>query len=132
MVLVDTCVWSTALRRRNPESVPEEAVLLQRLIRQHRAVMIGPILQEVLTGIKHHEQFNRLYGKLNAFDLLPIAETDYINAASQANICRSNGVQGSHTDFLIAAMAIKHHIPVLTTDNDFIHYQKHIPVLLYS
>ncbi len=132
MVLVDTCVWSAALRRRNPESPPEETLLLQRLIRQHRAVMIGPILQEVLTGIRHREQFNRLSEKLSAFDRLPIAETDYINAASQANICRSKGVQGSHTDFLIAAMAIKYQIPVLTTDKDFIHYRKHIPVVLYS
>ena len=132
MVLVDTCVWSAALRRRNPESVPEEVVLLERLIRQHRAVMIGPILQEILTGIRHHEQFDRLCEKLSAFYLLPIATTDYINAASQANICRSKGGQGSHTDFLIAAMAIKHEIPVLTTDKDFIHYRKHIPVVLYS
>ncbi len=44
MVLVDTCVWSAALRRRRTESIPEETILLQRLIRQHRAVMIGPIL----------------------------------------------------------------------------------------
>ena len=94
--------------------------------------MIGPILQEVLTGIRHQEQINGLSEKLSAFDLLPIAETDYINAASQANICRSKGVQGSHTDFLIAAMAIKYQIPVLTTDKDFIHYRKHIPVVLYS
>ncbi|USE35199.1 PIN domain-containing protein [Endozoicomonas sp. SCSIO W0465] len=131
MVLVDTCVWSAALRRRNAESVPKEAILLQRLIRQHRAVMIGPILQEVLTGIKHEAQFTRLCDKLSAFELLPISEMDYISAATQANICRRHGVQGSHTDFLIATMAIKHQIPVLTTDKDFIHYRKHIPVVLY-
>ncbi|WOG27202.1 PIN domain-containing protein [Endozoicomonas sp. 8E] len=132
MVLVDTCVWSAALRRRRTESIPEETILLQRLIRQHRAVMIGPILQEVLTGIKYDEQFTRLCEKLSAFDLLPIMEMDYISAATQANICRRNGVQGSHTDFLIAAMAIKHQIPVLTKDKDFIHYRKYIPVTLYA
>ncbi|MBO9494247.1 PIN domain-containing protein [Thalassotalea sp. G20_0] len=122
MVLVDTCVWSAALRRRNVESVPEEAILLQRLIRQHRAVMIGPILQEVLTGIKHEAQFTRLCDKLSAFDLLPISEMDYISAATQASICRRNEVQDSHTDFLITIMAIKHQIPVLTTDKEFIQH----------
>ncbi len=69
MVLVDTCACSAALRRRRTESISEETILLQRLIRQHRAVMIGPILQEVLTGIKYDEQFTRLCEKLSAFDL---------------------------------------------------------------
>ncbi|WP_095211253.1 type II toxin-antitoxin system VapC family toxin [Endozoicomonas ascidiicola] len=136
MVLVDTCVWSAALRRRSsanqPDELAEETIMLQKLIRQHRAVMIGPILQEVLTGIKHHEQFTRLQEKLSAFDLLPINQSDYIDAATQANICRSKGVQGSHTDFLIATIAIKHQMPVLTTDKDFAHYRKHIPVVLYA
>ena len=68
--------------------------------------MIGPILQEVLTGIKHEAQFTRLCDKLSAFDLLSISEMDCISAATQANICRRNGIQGSHTDFLIATMAI--------------------------
>ncbi|WP_051786538.1 type II toxin-antitoxin system VapC family toxin [Endozoicomonas numazuensis] len=133
MVLVDTCVWSAALRRKKTDApLSEEALILQRLIRQHRAVMIGPVLQEVLTGIRYTEQFTRLQTKLKAFELLSIEPADYIQAAIYSNMCRSKGIQGSHTDYLIATVAIKYHIPVLTTDNDFTHYQKHIPVQLFA
>ena len=132
MVLVDTCVWSAALRRKKTATHPEEAMVLKRLIQQHRAVMIGPILQEVLTGIRHEEQFTRLQSRLAAFKLLPITPADYIQAARYSNTCRSKGIQGSHTDFLIAAMGIKYQISVFTTDNDFSYYQKHIPVQLFT
>ena len=132
MVLVDTCVWSAALRRNKTLTTPEEAIVLKRLIQQHRAVIIGPILQEVLTGIRHQGQFARLQAKLSVFKLLPITPADYIQAAECSNTCRSKGIQGSHTDFLISAMAIKYDIPVFTTDNDFSHYQKHIPVQLFA
>ena len=94
--------------------------------------MIGPVLQEVLTGIRHKEQFNRLQNKLSAFELLTIKPADYVQAARYSNICRSNGVQGSHTDYLIAAMGIKYNIPVFTSDKDFTHYQKYIPVQLFA
>ena len=52
-VLVDTCIWSAAFRRQRNKTptVNKEALLLKRLIQQHRAVMIGAILQETLTGI---------------------------------------------------------------------------------
>ena len=132
MVLVDTCVWSAALRRKKAPATPEEAIMLKRLIQQHRAVMIGPILQEVLTGIRHEVQFTGLQTKLAAFKLLSITPADYMQAARYSNTFRSKGIQGSHTDFLIAAMGIKYQIPVFTTDNDFAHYQAHIPVQLFA
>lgn len=132
MVLVDTCVWSAALRRKKTQSIPEEALVLKRLIQQHRACLIGPILQEVLTGIRHEEQFSRLQEKLKAFELFQMAVPDFIQAAKYSNLCRSKGVQGSHTDYLIATIAIKHNIPVFTTDQDFTYYQKYIPVQLFA
>ncbi|MET4696591.1 PIN domain-containing protein [Endozoicomonas lisbonensis] len=132
MVLVDTCVWSAALRRKKTPVAPEEARILKRLIQQHRAVMIGPVLQEVLTGIRYEEQFQRLQAKLTAFELLTITSDDFIQAARYSSLCRSKGVQGSHTDYLIATIGIKYKIPVFTTDNDFNHYRKHIPVQLFA
>ena len=132
MVLVDTCIWSAALRRNKAKPTPKEAFALKRLIQQHRACMIGPVLQEVLTGIRSEDQFNRLRGKLKAFELLYITATDYEQAANYSNLCRSKGVQGSHTDYLIATIAIKYNVPVFTTDKDFTHYQKHIPVQLFA
>lgn len=43
-VLVDTCVWSLALRRRKQKTTDEPHVLeLQELIKELRVQMIGPI-----------------------------------------------------------------------------------------
>ena len=62
MVLVDTPVWSLALRRR-PEhlsgSQPGLANALADLIREGRAQMVGPIRQELLSGIRGELNWRR-------------------------------------------------------------------------
>jgi hypothetical protein len=57
-----------------------------------------------------------------------ITYDDYICAAQNFNKCRAQGIQGSHIDFLICAVAMNHHLCILTTDKDFIHYQKVLPL----
>ena len=47
-VLVDTCVWSAVLRRRNPDT--ELTARLKGLISDGRVFIIGPIRQEILSG----------------------------------------------------------------------------------
>ena len=72
-VLVDTSVWSLALRRkakRNPEIVDE----LTELVREGRVVMTGPVRQELLSGIKADAQFRTLRERLRAF---PDLEVDH-------------------------------------------------------
>ena len=62
-VLVDTSIWSLVLRRRFPlrdEAVADE---LKRLIVNYRVVMIGPIRQELLSGIRTQEQYEGLRDK---------------------------------------------------------------------
>jgi predicted nucleic acid-binding protein len=56
---------------------------------------------------------------------------DYEKAAEVFNTCRANGVQGSNTDFLICAVSINHQLPIFSVDNDFLSYQKHLPVLFH-
>ncbi len=53
-------------------------------------------------------------------------------AAEIFNTCRANDVQGSNIDFLICAVSINHQLPIFSVDNDFLNYQKYLPVLLYS
>jgi hypothetical protein len=58
-VIVDTGVWSLALRRDKPESnatVHE----FRRMIQDHRVQMIGPMRQEILSGIRSEPQFKKL------------------------------------------------------------------------
>jgi predicted nucleic acid-binding protein len=128
-VLVDTCIWSHALRYKNPRK--DISARLTDLIRDGRAVMIGPIRQELLSGISDRTQFQIISDKLSAFDDIPLTSEHFIKAAEFSNLCRSKGVQGSTTDFLICAVAHTNSLMIFTTDNDFKNYAKHLPIRLF-
>jgi predicted nucleic acid-binding protein len=130
-VIVDTCVWSEALRRKSPKESDIETELTD-LIKDVRVQLIGPIRQELLSGIKSEKQFNELKYYLSAFPDLSIATEDYEKAAEFFNICRQNGIQGSNTDFLICAAAFNNKFEIFTTDKDFEQFQKYIPIELYK
>ena len=130
-VLVDTCVWSLSLRRRE---VAEEACVreLGKLIKEYRVQMIGPVRQEVLSGIRHEAQFRRLQHHLRAFADFPLESADYERAAEFSNRCRRKGIQGSNTDFLICSLAAGHQMPVFTLDDDFRRFAGCLPFELHS
>lgn len=129
-VLVDTSVWSLALRR---NAVIEDVYVqeLRELITELRVQMVGPVRQELLSGIHSPKQFNALRDHLRAFPDLDLVSADFECAAESFNVCRQKGVQGSNTDFLICAIAQRHHLPILTTDKDFLLYQQHLPIRLH-
>lgn len=129
-VLVDTSVWSLALRR-GSDSEPGPVRELRSLIADNRVQMIGPIRQEILSGIREEGQFKELEVRLSAFPDLPLAPEDHVSAARFFNLCRRKGVQGSNTDFLICAVAVRHRFAIFTTDKDFALYAKHLPIVLH-
>ena len=128
-VIVDTVIWSLALRR----STPENTVIndLTSLIEDQRIVMLGPIKQEVLSGYSDPNKFKKLKEKLSYFPNAPIVDLDYEQAAEFHNICRRKGIQGSHVDFLLCACAYRLNAMIYTRDKDFDHYSKHIPIKLF-
>lgn len=130
-VLADTSVWSLALRR--SRAAPESATVdeLGRLIRSYRVVLIGPVRQELLSGIRFVEQYEKLRERLRAFPDLQIRTEDYELAAKFFNLCRTSGVQGSNTDFLICAVAVSREMPVYTTDRDFDAYARILDLKLH-
>jgi len=130
-VLVDTCVWSRLLRKAVDHSDPVVSEL-KELIKDFQVQMIGPIRQELLSGIKDENQFTLLKEHLRSFSDLEIVTEDYESAAEMSNACRRKGVQGSHTDFLICAVAKKYNVAIFTTDGDFELYRPHIPITLYE
>jgi len=79
-VIVDTSVWSLALRRNANESLAPDQEL-RHLIHDHRVQMIGPIRQEILSGIRSESQFGKLQKHLESFPALPIHTEDYVAAA---------------------------------------------------
>ncbi len=133
IVLVDTTVWSLALRRthapdRNRGVIRE----LSELVEEGRASLIGPIRQEILSGLPDSKSFERVREHLTDFDDLEIVARDYEAAAVAYNICRRKGVQGSHIDFLICAVASRCVLPIFTTDKDFINYARFLDIQLYQ
>ena len=127
-VVVDTSVWSLVLRQKQPDS--KLANILQDLIADGRVVMIGAIRQEILSGIKHQQQYEKLKDNLRAFPNLNLDTEDYELAANYFNVCRRNGIQGSNTDFLICAVANRRNYEIFTTDNDFVNFSQHLPIVL--
>jgi hypothetical protein len=105
---------------------------LRNLIADGRVQMIGPIRQEIFSGIRDDEQFKELEARLNAFPDLAITKEDYVRAARFYNECRRRGIQGSNTDFLICAIAARHRLAIFTDDNDFALYAKHLPIALHK
>jgi predicted nucleic acid-binding protein len=129
-VLVDTSVWSRALRRAQPHS-DEVTRELTNLIQEGRAVIIGPIRQELLSGVANPAQFNLLRNHLRAFPDVPIATPDYEEAAAFFTRCRARGIQGSNVDFLICAVACRQELSIFTSDKDLAAFAGLLPITLH-
>ena len=117
-VIVDTSVWSLALRRSAPQGGEAEHELTE-LIGEGRVLMLGAIRQELLSGLRSPEHFKRLRLALRAFPDVALEMEDYEEAANCFNRCRSRGLQGSNTDFLLCAAAARRGAAIFTTDDDF-------------
>jgi predicted nucleic acid-binding protein len=133
IVLVDTSAWSLALRRNQNHLSDEQSrvlKLLQEVFTEGRARLLGLVRQELLSGVGHQEQFERLRTALRAFDDVEILTEDHENAAGIANRCRAAGLAGQPVDFLICAVALRRRWAILTIDKDFHPYRKVIPLTL--
>ncbi len=127
-VLVDTCIWSAVLRHKNPD-----ATLIKKmkdLINDGRVGIVGPIRQELLSGVHNLKQFNHLKEILSSFEDIPLKTKHFVTAAEFSNTCRAKGIQGSTIDFLICAVAHLENLKIFTTDKDFEHYKKYLSIQL--
>jgi predicted nucleic acid-binding protein len=121
MVLVDTSIWSLALRRKggldrlNDEEKRLVALLVEA-IRDGRVLVAGPIRQEVLSGIATPEQFADVKARLDPFPDQSIGSEDYIEAARLYNLCRRRGVECGAVDMLLCALACRNQWTILTRD----------------
>lgn len=130
-VVVDTCVWSMALRRGAPAAEPA-VVELRQLIDEGRVQMLGPIRQEILSGMRVRRQFEELRDRLRGFPDLSLVSEDYELAAEFVSSFRAKGIQGSNTDCLICAASVRRSLGILTTDKDFTLYQAVVALKLHA
>jgi hypothetical protein len=130
-VLPDTPIWSAAFRQ-SSDATNVYRRQMESLLRDGVVELIGPIRQELFSGIKESAKFELIKERLRIFPDLAIVADDYEEAASYYNQCRAKGIQGSSTDFLICAVAVRNELSIFTDDRDFFDYQKILPIRLYA
>ena len=124
-ILVDTSVWSLALRRDAEASEPEVQVLKHSLLGDEVVVTTGLVLQELLQGFSGAKAQAQIVQRFATLPLIQPDRDDYIGAAALRNTCRRAGVQIGTIDALLAQLCIRHELTLLTTDQDFVHAAKH-------
>lgn len=130
-LLVDTSVWSLALRRDAPPDVPEIEALRRDLAGSDVVVTTGLILQELLQGFVPEKARGSIFERFGPMPLLAPDRDDHVAAAHLRATCRSDGVQLGTVDALIAQLAIRHGHTLLTTDRDVVHASAHVPIPLW-
>jgi predicted nucleic acid-binding protein len=135
VILVDTSIWSLALRRRRGDLNPTERRHVrewERLIRAGMVVLIGPIRQELLSGVRDERAWENLRAALEPFPDLSLAPADYERAAVFFNRCRARGVAGSAIDLLICSASAHYKAPIYTMDADFRRYASVLGLTLHA
>jgi predicted nucleic acid-binding protein len=131
-IIVDTSIWSLALRRQS-EIVNQEAVLLKTLIEEGNDIyLLGIILQEILQGIRTPKHFYSLTEYFRNFPFIEPRREDYIKAAELKNNLIKKGKQVSTIDALIASIAISYDCFLFTADRDFAHIAGHSKLKLFK
>lgn len=119
-IVVDTSVWSLVLRRDLVNERDAHVLTFRACVEAgHCLVLLGPILQELLDGLRSAKQFSRLLSVLEPIPMAPLDRGTFVLAARMRNECRNNGIQAGPTDFLIAAACVESGWPLLTADQDF-------------
>lgn len=135
VILVDSCVLSLAFRRKRLQLSSADLSIVDSLesaISNQQVELLGVVRLETLVGIRDKSQYERVKRALRAFKDVFLAIGDYEDAAQMSNKCRSAGITGSPTDFLICSVAIRRDWQILTTDRDFELYRKHLPLALVT
>lgn len=124
-VIVDTSVWSLALRRTPSDQTLPVQKLTQFIQKGESIFLLGVILQEILQGLRSQKEMQSLLELLSAFPIIEPRRADYVAAAKLRNHCAVKGIQAGTIDFLIAAICIQYQCGLLTTDQDFTFIAQH-------
>lgn len=131
-VFIDTSVWSLALRRDAALDAPQVVALRNAIENDDIIVTAGIIIQELLQGFRGPKARDQIIQRFAALPILNPDLEDHIAAADIRNVCRRAGVQLGTIDALIARLCIRHDLLLLTTDKDFAHAAKHIPLRIWT
>jgi predicted nucleic acid-binding protein len=131
-LLVDTSVWSLALRRDAVNAAPHVMALRAALGGEDLIVTTGLILQELLQGFAGPKSHAQLLETFCALPFLVPDREDHIVAAELRNRCRRSGIQIGTIDALIAQLCVRHELTLLTADGDFLLAAAHCPLRVWK
>ena len=130
-LLVDTSVWSLALRRDGAPSAREVRALHDALAGSDAVVSTGLVLQELLQGFNGPRAAQAIVERFQALPIIAPDRRDHIAAAEVRNVCRRAGVQVGTIDALLIQLCGRHELTLLSADNDFVHAAAHVPFKLW-
>jgi len=114
---VDTSAWIDFFRRRDGDVGDTVADLVQR----DQAILAGPVMAELLRGVRSSKEAARLKTLLGALPYVEVQRPDWEAAGESLRELRSRGLALALTDAVIAAVALRYGLSVLTLDKDFEH-----------
>jgi predicted nucleic acid-binding protein len=117
MIIFDTSVWIDALNGKNTRSVE----LLKEKANGGEVALLPVIIQEILQGIKHDKQFEKVKNNLSGFVILELDPVESaIGAARLFRKLRKVGITiRKPNDCLIAYSAIVNNVELVHNDSDF-------------
>jgi predicted nucleic acid-binding protein len=127
MILVDTSAWVEFFRNRKPM-----ADKVGELIESNRAALTGPILTELLRGVRSVKERAHLTALLEGCHWLTQPEDLWAHAGELGAIARRKGKTVKTLDLLIASHALHHNAALLTLDSDFLQIKAAVPDLLLA
>ena len=131
-LLVDTSVWSLALRRDAEASEVEVQHLKEALLGADVVVTTGLVLHELLQGFSGPKASARIVERFAALPLVQPTREDHVAAAQLRNTCRRSGIQVGTIDALIAQLCLRHELTLLSTDKDFNSIAKHCALRVWA
>jgi predicted nucleic acid-binding protein len=112
--LVDTSVWIDFFR-----GAPSIKLALEKLIARDEIFTAGPILYELLQGVKLPEERKQVKEALLSTNYLEITSNDWEEAALLSSTLRAQGITLPMTDILIGHLAKVSNLEVISFDPHF-------------
>ena len=125
LVLIDTSVWVSALRRGAPEKLIER---VGRVLDEDRAATCGIIIAELLSGTRSRQEYQSLSADFGALHYLTTPEPIWLRVSELGFKLRFKGLRIPTTDLLIAQIAIDNDSVLLHSDSHFEQIARHTPL----
>ena len=131
-LLVDTSVWSLALRRDGTFDAKEVLALREALTGADSVVTTGLVLQELLQGFNGPKAKEAIIERFGALPLIQPDRQDHVAAAEVRNACRRGGVQIGTIDALLIQLCGRYEMTLLWSEQDFANADAHVSFRLWG